>query len=154
MVKPPQVMQQNYLYHNYKITVNLNGVSHVCVHVKSLQLCLTLCNPMNYIACPTPLSMEFSRQEYLSGLPCPPPGYLPDPGIRTASPETLELLADSLPLSHQEDYVSHTPKYKIWKASMYMCINKQKEKINENDHITNPGYSPSLTLQKYLTTKE
>ena len=30
--------------------------------------------------------MEFSRQEYWSGLPCPPPGDLPDPGIE---PESL-----------------------------------------------------------------
>ena len=29
-----------------------------------------------------PLSMEFSRQEYCSGLPFSPPGYLPDPGIK------------------------------------------------------------------------
>ena len=42
--------------------------------------------------------MGFSRQEYWSGLPCPPPGDLPDPGIKSVSPE---LLADSLPLSHQ-----------------------------------------------------
>ena len=28
-----------------------------------------------------PLSMEFSRQEYWIGLPCPPPGNFPDPGI-------------------------------------------------------------------------
>ena len=28
---------------------------------------------------------EFSRQEYWSGLPCPPPGDLPDPGIKTLS---------------------------------------------------------------------
>ena len=33
----------------------------------------------------TPLSMGFSRQEYWSGLPCPPPGDLPDPGIEPAS---------------------------------------------------------------------
>ena len=33
-----------------------------------------------------PLSMEFSRQEYWSGLPCPPPGDLPDPGIKLVSP--------------------------------------------------------------------
>ena len=32
-----------------------------------------------------PLSMEFSRQEYWSGLPFPPPGDLPDPGIEPAS---------------------------------------------------------------------
>ena len=29
--------------------------------------------------------MEFSRQEYWSGLPCPPPGDLPDAGIEPAS---------------------------------------------------------------------
>ena len=32
------------------------------------------------------LSMEFSRQEYWRGLPCPPPGDLPDPGIKLVSP--------------------------------------------------------------------
>ena len=30
--------------------------------------------------------MGFSRQEYWSGLPCPPPGDLPDPGIKPESP--------------------------------------------------------------------
>jgi len=30
--------------------------------------------------------MEFSREEYLSGLPFPPPGDLPDPGIEPTSP--------------------------------------------------------------------
>ena len=32
-----------------------------------------------------PLSMGFSRQEYWSGLPCPPPGDLPNPGTETTS---------------------------------------------------------------------
>ena len=32
-----------------------------------------------------PLSMKFSRQEYWSGLPCPPPGDLSDPGIEPVS---------------------------------------------------------------------
>ena len=32
-----------------------------------------------------PLFMRFSRQEYWSGLPCPPPGDLPDPGIKSKS---------------------------------------------------------------------
>ena len=35
--------------------------------------------------CKTPLSMGFSRQEYWNGLPCPPPGGLPHPGIEPAS---------------------------------------------------------------------
>ena len=33
------------------------------------------------VAHQAPLSMEFSRQEYWSGLPCPPPGNVPDPTI-------------------------------------------------------------------------
>ena len=38
------------------------------------------------VACQTPLSMGFSRQEYWSGLPFPSPGDLPHPGIIHASP--------------------------------------------------------------------
>ena len=38
--------------------------------------------------------MGFSRQEYWSELPCPPPGDLPGPGIE---PVSLALQADSLP---------------------------------------------------------
>ena len=38
------------------------------------------------IARRVPLSMEFSRQEYWSRLPFPPPADLPDPGIEPASP--------------------------------------------------------------------
>ena len=41
-----------------------------------------------------PLCMGFSRQEYWSGLPCPPLGHLPNPGVKPGSP-TLQ--ADSLP---------------------------------------------------------
>ena len=53
--------------------------SCVCMHAKSLQSCLTLCDPMDY-SLQAPLSMGFSRQEHCSGLPCPSPGDLPDPG--------------------------------------------------------------------------
>ena len=38
------------------------------------------------VACQAPLSMRFSRQEYWSGLPLPPPGALPNPGIKPGSP--------------------------------------------------------------------
>ena len=38
------------------------------------------------VACQAPLSMEFSRQEYWSGLQCPPPGELPDSGTEPTSP--------------------------------------------------------------------
>ena len=55
-----------------------------------------------------PLSMGFSSQEYWSGLPCPPPGDLPDPGIEPASPMFPALQADSLLLSHQGGSVAGT----------------------------------------------
>ena len=45
------------------------------------------------VACQAPLSMEFSRQEYWSGVPFPSPGDLPDPGIEPWCPA---LQADSL----------------------------------------------------------
>ena len=53
---------------------------------KSLQSCPTLCDLWT-VAHQAPLSMGFSRQEYWSEFPCPPPGDLPDPGIE---PESLE----------------------------------------------------------------
>ena len=46
------------------------------------------------------MSMGFSRQEYCSGLPCPPPGDLPDLGIEPMSPVAHALQADSLLRSH------------------------------------------------------
>ena len=48
--------------------------------MKFTQSCLTLCDPMD-CNLSAPLSMEFSRQEYWSGLPFPSPGDLPNPGI-------------------------------------------------------------------------
>ena len=47
------------------------------------------------------LSVDFSRQEYWSGLPFPPPGDLPDPGMEPATPVSYVLQADSSSLSHQ-----------------------------------------------------
>ena len=56
--------------------------------------------------CQAPLSMEFSRQEYWSGLPFPSPGDLPDPGVEPTSPA---LQADSLssepPGKTQENWI-------------------------------------------------
>ena len=47
----------------------------------SVRLCVI---PMT-VTHQAPLSMGFSRQQYWSGLPCPPPGDLPDPGVEPAS---------------------------------------------------------------------
>ena len=59
------------------------------------------------VAHQSPLSMEFSRQEYGSGLPFPSPGDLPNPGIELRSPS---LQADSLP---SESPVATNEKFKV-----------------------------------------
>ena len=63
------------------------------------QLCLTFCDPWT-IAHKAPLSTEFSRQEYLSGLPFSTPGDLPNPGIETESLASPASQVDSLLLCH------------------------------------------------------
>ena len=55
----------------------------VCVHAQS---CPALCDTMDCITHQALLFMGFSRQEYWSGLPFPPPGDLPNPGIELAFP--------------------------------------------------------------------
>ena len=59
----------------------------ITVHLISAQLlsCVQLFAAAWTVACQAPLSMEFSQQEYQSGLSFPTPGDLPDPGIKTAS---------------------------------------------------------------------
>ena len=53
----------------------------------------TLSDPMDCTEHQAPLSMGLSRKEYSSGLPFPPPGDLPDPGIKPRYPA---LQADAL----------------------------------------------------------
>ena len=73
----------------------------LCSFASIVRLSVTLWT----VAHQTLQSMGFSRQEYWSGLPCPPPGELPDPGIEPMSPA---LQVDSLPLSHQGIILSNT----------------------------------------------
>ena len=61
--------------------------------VKSLSRVRLFVTPWT-VAYQAPPSMEFSRQEYQSGLPFPSPGDLPDPGIEPRSPA---LQGDALP---------------------------------------------------------
>ena len=65
--------------------------------VKSFSRVRLFANPWT-VAHQAPPSMDFSRQEYWSGLPFPSPGDLPDPGIEPQSPA---LWADALPSEPQ-----------------------------------------------------
>ena len=70
---------------------------HVCVlsHFSCVRLFAT---PWT-VTCQAPLSMESSRREYWNGLPCPPPGDLPDPGIKPVSPVSPTLAGGSFTTS-------------------------------------------------------
>ena len=78
--------------------VNSWPLSHQCV-------CSVLSDSFatpRTVAHEVPLSMEFSRQEYCSGLPLPSPGDLPHPGIEPGSPVLQQILYH---LSHQGLYL-------------------------------------------------
>ena len=74
--------------------IDLAGTSiqcNVCVCLLSRFSCAQLFVTLWTVVCQAPLSMGFSRQEYWSGLPCPPPRDLPDPGIEPKSLLSLAL---------------------------------------------------------------
>ena len=58
----------------------------VCACMVSHFSCIRFFVTLWTVAHQAPLSMGFSRQEYCSGLPCPPSGDLPDLGTETACP--------------------------------------------------------------------
>ena len=80
------------------------------------KLCLTRAIPWT-VACQTPLSMGFSRQEYWSGLPFPSPEDLSDPGIKPRSPA---LQADSLSTE-------------LWGKSTQMSLSKLWEIVKDRE---------------------
>ena len=63
----------------------------MCMCAKFLKSCPTLCDLWT-VAHQAPLSMGFSRQEHWSGLPCLPPGDLPNPGTEPSSPASPALV--------------------------------------------------------------
>ena len=78
-----------YTYGRFKLLFSKNQhntVEQLCVCTQLLSCAQLFASPWT-VARQDPLSMEFSRQEYWSGLPFPSPGDLPDPGIKPESPE-------------------------------------------------------------------
>ena len=69
------------------------------------------------VACQTPLSMKFYRQEYQSGLPFSCPGDPPDPGIKPVSPTSSALWAHSLSIE-----LSGRGKKHIYETALYFKI--------------------------------
>ena len=96
-------------------------VLYTCVLCCVALSCLTLCDPMDCTR-QAPLSLEFSRQEHWSGLPCPPPRNRPNPGIIH---ESSALQADSLPFE---------PSGKPY----YTCVTKFKNKYKKDQPRDRP----------------
>ena len=90
-----------------------------CMHAKLLQLCPTLCEKV-------PLSMGFSREECWSGLPCSPPGDLPDRGIEPHLLCLLNWQAGSLPLSPPVPSVA---------VAILLCSGRSKESSHCAEHM-------------------
>ena len=74
------------------------SLSVLCTRAELLQSCPTLCDLMD-CSHQTPLSVEFSRQEYWSRLPCPPPGDLLTQGWNSCLSGLLHWRVDSWPLA-------------------------------------------------------
>ena len=90
-------LEEQGLIYNFSKSASYCPLSlSLCVCTESLPLCLTL-RPHRLQPPLPPLSMGFSRQEYWSGLPRPPPGYLSDTGMKPKSPVSTALQVDSLP---------------------------------------------------------
>ena len=73
----------------------MNDSLRVCVHVLRVRACSVFLTPWT-VAHDASLSRRFPRQEYCSRLPFPPPGDLPNPGIKPVSPAS-PALAGRLP---------------------------------------------------------
>ena len=85
-----QIFQYSESHESFGFPVH---IKIVCLVASLLSLVWLFVTPQT-VAHEASLSMEFSRQEYWSGLLCPPPGDLPNPGIK---PRSSALQVDSLP---------------------------------------------------------
>ena len=73
------------------------------VTVLSLQSCMTLCEPMVLTPARLLSPWDFSRPEYWSALPCPPPGDLTDPRIKPMSHKSPALASGFVTTSATQD---------------------------------------------------
>ena len=124
-------------------------ISKLCVlsHFNHVQLFATLWT----VAFQAPIFMGFSRQEYWSGLPCPPPGDLPDPGTELVSLNVFcvgqRLLYHSSHLgSNTPDQLNSTyrggPPQEFWNFSVISMYSQYWELVNYNKAV--PLSSPSI----------
>ena len=103
-----------YCFYVGKVYVNKWNVC-VCV-------CVCVCEPLRHVqlfatpwtvAHQAPLSMGFPSQEYWSGLPLPPPGDLPHPGVKPRSPTLASLFCTTEPPGTIPTYPSRGTQFNL-----------------------------------------
>ena len=138
----------------FKILNVHSNATRVCAlsHFSRVRLFVT---PRTWtVACQAPLSMGCSGQEYWSGVPCPPPGDLPDPGIEPASPASPALQVDSLPLSHWGSPQMLYWQYNHWALFYNKSWRLTTEKmfwLEDKMYIGQIQHDESLCYIKFLT---
>ena len=121
---------------------------------KSLQSCPTLCDPTDH-SLPIYSVHEFSRQEYWSGLPCLPPGDLPDLRIHPASLMAPALVGafftTSTTWEAHRTYMSLVKRMRAMKLSLVFILldfpggsDGKASAYNVGDHGSIPGLGRSL----------
>ena len=106
------------------------------VHATCSLSCVCLFGTPRTAAHLVSLSMGFPRQDYGNGLPFPPPGDLPEPGIKPLSLASSTLQVESLPLRHPGSSCLSSPsKQKPSSSACYCCpasgpfLNRQNEDL-------------------------
>ena len=125
-------------------------------HFHSVRISVTLWTEAHQ----APLSMRFSRQEYWSGLPCPPPGDLPDPRMESVTPVSPALQADSLPLSHLGSPTDIPPASKtvpltplrwlqthLWSKLHHSVLHRPQDR----DTCSRPSWGVRLICDQFIT---
>ena len=104
----------------------------LCACVLSCFSCVQLIVTLWTVACQALLSMGFSRKKYWSGLPCPPPGDLPDPKIKLESPVS--------PILAGRFFTTETPR----KSPIDMRMIKSKDSAHQKVKACLPQFCPCV----------
>ena len=107
---------------------------YVCVCTLSHFSCVSVM--VWTVVCQGPLSMGFSRQEYWSGLPCPPSGDLPNPGTEPTSLTSPALASRFFTTS--TTWEARKPLGKLlnphFSKTMYLHQNQREERLSHSAH--------------------
>ena len=100
---------KNYILPSFQTEILLNSSLHACLVMSDSATPWTVTQQ-------APLSMGFPRQEYWSGLPLPPPGGLPDLGIKPASPVATSLASGFLTTDPPEKPIKYIQTTEVQKT--------------------------------------